>query len=215
MWKVITMVVIILTVLLVFLGVLGICAIKHSNDYISNTDSSVGECLYNKEPGDVLEYHLSVAEFQDFMRAPAVEKLSNYSPIVYRDSENGGLQRRNTKEENYFIAFERNEVRIGGWVVDSEFLEYMRNKKNFEEALSEKGVEEEVLDWAIITHPYRKFYLFNPPPGTAPIMCIWLHTDENDYFLEGNAQLLVNDPYAVFTYDFYTRNEYATKYNVK
>ena len=52
----------------------------------------------------------------------------------------------------------------------------------------------------------------SPMPGDGPEMCIWIHTDAGDYFLEHNAYLSDNPLVKEFPYDFFNLKEFARKY---
>jgi hypothetical protein len=77
----------------------------------------------------------------------------------------------------------------------------------------EHGIEEEILSYVTIAHYYLDYNEGElADPGTGPKMCIWIHTDTGDYFLEDNPYLAEDPLDTNFTYDFYNLARYAKKY---
>ena len=88
----------------------------------------------------------------------------------------------------------------------------MTNTENFERLLSENGVEESIISCVIVLHwtSVAKEGVLTPP-GTGPEFCVWLHTDDGDYFLQRKVNL--NDPHDTsFSFDFFTLEDYVRKY---
>lgn len=188
---------------------------KPVREEVSNntTDALRPGTNYQPEVGDVVAYDLSQKAFQEFLLQPSIgvitRKCDDFS--VYRKSTE---KKGNVKLKYYGLNRDFQDIsisgyfRIGGWPVYLEFIDFMNNRENFEQILSERGINEELLSCVIITHKDNQPIL----PGTVPIMCIWLHTNKGDYFLEYNAYLYkdLNDKH--FLYDFYDLKGYSQKY---
>ena len=190
-----------------------------SNKVSNNmTDSLTPGIHYQPEAGDVVTYTLSQKAFQEFLLQPSMdilsEKCDNLS--VYKKDAiiDGYVQLEMFKSDGYYTDGELSGYfRIGNWPVYLEFIDFMNNKDNFKQILLEYDINDELLSCVIIAH--RNYNVKNGepiPPGTAPIMCIWLHTNSGDYFLENNPYLYSDPRDTHFLYDFYNLKDYSQKY---
>lgn len=180
-------------------------------------DQSAGEeekqrkAYYELQIGEIAEYCLGKENFQRFLQNPTMDVfLEEYNDcIVYRKS---------AVQENYievlnddgsvFEEVQGGQYRIGAWPIYTEFIDFMNERNNFEQALQKNGIEEQLLNYTILSYdwyePQEGVYI---PPGTGPQMCIWLHTKEGDYFLENDVYH--GDPFSTdFDYVFYGLKQY-------
>lgn len=178
-------------------------------------DSFRPEIDYQPKGGDVIAYTLSKKDFQEFLRKPSMDASSGFA--VYRKSmDREGYIEVEIFNVNGNAKYEAvsGYLRIGSWPVYTEFIDFMDDVDNFKQILSKRGIYEEILSYVIIEHiTYEAKENELIPPGTYPTMCIWIHTDAGDYFLEhkANGDILDTD----FTYDFYDLIGYSKKYGFK
>ena len=168
---------------------------------------------YRPQDGDIVTYTMSKEEFQDFLRGRSID-ISQVA--AFRKSSNReGFVECTTYSVNDYVKYEYESgtFRIGSWPVYTEFIDFMNAPENFRQILSEHGIDEELLSYDIIEHYYLVFEDDELPlPGSGSKMCIWLHTDAGDYFLEDNPDYDNPDPLSTtFTYKFYDLAEYAKK----
>jgi len=140
--------------------------------------------------GDVVVYWLrGKDEFSAFLNEPSIEILIERSYLI-------GVFRRSRFEDNC-VDFERifpyraveNSIRSGGtwigqWPVYVEFIDFMNDNENFVQVLLEQGIEEDIINVAVIMHPTDAIISDPPLPGTGPTICIWIQTSNGNYFLE-------------------------------
>ena len=209
-----------------FTFVLVSCAVsQHSDDQVSVHNSKQAEMSnqgtaskpspnYQPKTGDVVAYTLSRKAFQEFLLQPSVDVLSAKCDYlsVFRKYREGNVQQEvfgpeGVKKEVCVSGY----FRIGNWPVYLEFIDFMNNEDNFRQILLEHNIHDELLSYTAIAH---KNYDDSEPrkPGTMPKMCIWLHTNNGDYFLESNAYLYADPHDTNFLYDFYDLNKYSQKY---
>ena len=183
-----------------------------------NTVAASDQAIENlPENGCVIAYTLTKKAFQEFLKKPLIDSSSGCA--VFRKSPNregyieleGVGVNGTTKSENVSGYF-----RIGSWPVYTEFIDYMSDLDNFKHVLSTHGVEEQILSCVIIAHFYLETKADEPPPpGTGPMMCIWIHTDAGDYFLEDKPDLAASVLDTNFTYEFYDLEDYSAIYGGK
>ena len=179
-----------------------------SYDMAGSLSPAIG---YQKKEGDIVVYTLSKLDFRDFLRGQSI--YENLMFTAYRKSNAGeGYVEVETYTGNGIGKYESDIASIGPWPVYTEFIDFMNDPENFRQILSERGIDEELLSYDIIEHIYLEFKDDElPPPGSAPMMCIWLHTDAGDYFLEFSPDY-DNLHSTTFTYKFHNLSEYAKKY---
>ncbi len=174
---------------------------------------------YQPEVGDVSVYYLSKKSFADFLRNPTLENVSAYcgSLSVYSKhiSKSGYIQAKFfSKEHSASSDSISGFYRAGSWPIYTEFIEFMNDPNNFKKALINNKVEDELLSYVIITHSQYETKDNKPlPPGTYPVMCIWVHTEKGDYFLEFDGNLYDDSQDKTFRYNFYTLEEYMQMYS--
>ena len=101
--------------------------------------------------------------------------------------------------------------RVGSWPIYTEFIDFMNNSEVFEQILIENGVESKLLERTIFTHGAYNTSSGSNLSGIYPKMCIWLHTDNGDYFLEDNPYLAENVLDTNYTYSFFDASGYMDK----
>ena len=171
------------------------------------------------EMDSFIAYSFDATEFNKFLSDPTIKTL-------YDKSEEQKIYQKMPNAEGYISVeyFELGEVqtgvqesgrwRVGNWPIYTEFIDYVNNYGNFHIALQERAIDEEILGVFVISHPslaQRNNTAAYLPPGTGPVMCIWIHTNASDYFLEHKPDL-ENPHRTEFTYDFYDLQRYARRY---
>jgi len=171
------------------------------------------------EMDSFIAYSFDAKEFNKFLLDPTIKTLhdKNEEQKIYQKTPNA---------EGYISVeyFEFGEVqvgvqangrwRVGNWPIDTEFIDYVNNYENFRIVLQGHAINEEIRGVFVISHPslaQRNNTDAYPPPGTGPVMCIWIHTNASDYFLEHKPDL-ENPHRTEFTYDFYDLQRYARRY---
>lgn len=190
---------------------------------VDNVETSIWpETGYQPKEGEVVGYYLDKGDFREFLQKPSVELLFSkqinwgvYNKIPHKE---GYIQQRIFATDKigpvHYDEAKSGLFRIASWPVYTEFIDFMNDADSFKQILLERGIDEEIVYYTIITHRY------SDPPNTEPVppgtqynkMCIWIHTDFGDYFLEDNPYLAEdpNDP--AFTYDFHDLAGYSKKY---
>ena len=171
--------------------------------------------IYKPKDGEVVAYLISKKDFQEFLLRPNENSFHEKVFLVFRKSDiREGYIKLEVFGHDHDIKSENEGglIRIGEWPVYSWFVDFMNEKENFKQILAENDIQEELLSYVIIEH---EFIVLEEgellPPQAWEQMCIWLHTDAGDYFLE-------NDPYkgsangTKFFYKFYDLEEYSQKY---
>jgi len=175
------------------------------------------------EPGEIVAFSLNTDGFHSFLLDLTQESLYENSDVI-------SVFKKSARSEGYIRAFglsrrspdisrasademKSGYYRIGAWPVYTEFIDFMNNADNFKQILLEQKIENELLNYAIMAHTtYVHEGDGPPPPGNQPQMCIWLHTDKGDYFLDHNPYIAESHRDPNFTFDFYTLDEYRQKY---
>ena len=187
---------------------------KEENTMCNTSDNQNMLDSYKPKTGEIVTYKLNKKHFQEFLLQPSQE-------ILYKNCDGFSVYKKSTYAEGYVLENWVDEkpsgyFRIGSYPVYTEFIDFINDIDNFKQILSDREIDETLLSCIIIEHVYREFKEDElPPPGSAPQMCIWLHTDKNDYFLEDNPYLYddPNEPNFLY-YDFYNLVEYIQKYGV-
>ena len=151
-----------------------------------------------------------------FFQEPTMETLLSESThfIVYRKSntfDNDIESYRYAPTELQSTA-PSGTFRIGGWPVYSGFIDFMNDDRKFTEILFENDISEEMIFRQIIVH--NSILSNTEQLSTQDMyydMCIWIHTENGDYFLHDNPYLTDNNLDTSFTYDFYDLNSYIIK----
>jgi len=175
----------------------------------------VKQAIDNLEVGDVSTFWFETEEFRFFLDEPSIERLYGLS--------RGFSVARKSPFEGRIIAirpldsFRRDmsilNFRIGSFPISEEFMDFMNEPGNFNNVLLEQGVESEILNVTIMTHPTQeRIDSGTPPPGTRSVMAIWIQTTDGDYFLEHVPASLAGYTVATFGFNFYTLEEYRLKW---
>ena len=136
--------------------------------------------VYEPVPGDVITYRLDQTAFQEFLNNPSLDILLEQSNNISAFSKSVNSERpivcnRLTPSPERFEGWS-GSFRIGSWPVYTEFIDFMNDPETFPQILSERGIDEEILSIAIITHPTGEPAPPSgqmPPPGSnIPKMCI-------------------------------------------
>ena len=177
---------------------------------------------YTPQLGEVASYFIGKSTFKEFLKNPSLDILTHksnvievYSKTLYRE---GFISVKILTSDPVKEEKARSGVfRVGNWPVYTEFIDFMNNPDNFKQILSEQGIEEKIISYVIIEHDSNKStWLKQIRPGDGiPQMCIWIHTDIGNYFLEHNVYLYENPHDTRFGYIFYNLSEYSRKYGIK
>ena len=174
--------------------------------------------LYNKvinPAGSVVSYGFNARSFRRFLRKPSLNLAGSLcysffeyttSPDIIYNVYTDGFNKDNRLSGIY-------SGRVASWSLEGWFLRYMTDTTNFQQILSERGIHEHIESVQMIEHSLS--YLQTLLIGQNRKMCIWVHTENSDYFLEYNyyLQYLINDsPDECFSYDFYDLDGYRAKY---
>ena len=180
-------------------------------------ESTKSKINYQPKEGDVIAYTIRKKEFQEFLVEPLIDTLPGFAVYKKSTSRDGYIEVKGFSA-NGITNYENvsGYLRIGSWPIYTEFIDFMNNPENFKQILLEHGIVEEILYYVILEHYYLEFKEDEVvPPGTGPTMCIWIHTNTGDYFLEHNAYLYEDPSETEFRYDFYNLAGYSKKYGDK
>lgn len=216
------------------------CTIAPSPDYqgagTNPTQNEVNDTMadtFRPKMGEVIASYLSKENFQKFLKEPSTKKFTEFTIFeksgyidISRDTSippkiktEGGIKQKGVLLDGTTIKEETARsglFRVGAWPIYTEFIDFMSDPENFRKILSEHGIDEKMLSYMMIEYDYLEFKEGELiPPGTEPRMCIWIHTDAGDYFLEDNPYLAEDALDTNFTYDFYDLVGYSKKYGDK
>ena len=191
-------------------------------------DHNILDIVLNPEMGEAVLYGLERKDFQKFLKEPSINFAGNkcyrffiYKKAVIRDRTGVGFDERPI--EVYGFNKDRIDMRrtyspatvadrIGRWPVNLEFVDFMNDPENIRRILKEYDIEEELKSYVIIEH-------ISPPTllvlgSETRKMCIWVHTDLGDYFLDHtyNPEFGPLDGDFNNQYTFYTLKEYRKRY---
>jgi len=164
---------------------------------------------YEPEPRDVISFKLSSSALHEFLKGPTIDALWETSEVivVFRKSRNlyWDIESIRVFPSGDSLEYAESGIyRLGAWPVYTEFIDFMNEPENFVKILAEHDIDEEILDIAVICHPNSR--------GGLGGMCIWIHTDGGDYFLE-DYLFPDGDPHdTTFTYLFHDLAGYSNKY---
>lgn len=181
--------------------------------------------LYQPQAGEFTAYYFTRAGFLEFLKTPpSIEALGENCEVgsdVYRRSsdtpgyvEDEGFGFNATGATSGTVEYPSGVMRLGDWPVYTEFVDYMSNAKNFEQALSEQGIYEKIQYYAVLVRELYEPFVDDSQTagGTWEGTCIWIYTEKgNSYFLEWNFDLYDNWQDTTYRYDFYNLADY-TKY---
>jgi len=178
------------------------------------TEKPKREINYELQPGEILTIETLDREgIRAFLVEPSLETLYEYCEfvIIYRKSERipGNVEYQMLAPEKKIDSTEGGVYRVGAWPIYTSFIDYMNDIEGFEQILLERGIEAEVLSVVMFAHDI--YMPKKPLPGDTPKACIWLHSDNGDYFLEFNFYLNTNFHDESYTYNFYDLTGYIEK----
>ena len=176
---------------------------------------------YEPRPGDIMVYITSLAGLREFMKKPSLETIFMNSSVldVYRKSESRvdfvEVERIFGPTLNWQTA-KSGSLRIGSWPVYTEFIDFLSNTENIRQILLERDINEEIISYVIIQHGRADSLVTysegQTTPSNTPTMCLWIHTDAGDYFLEHYFNLDSDPLDTNWAFQFQTFEEYSLKY---
>ena len=207
-----TMIIPIIFAFLLFSCTVSQNSIRKEENY-SMTESNKKAVYYEPQKGDIVAYGLNKEAFQKFLRNPSTEAFVGF--WVYRKSllKEGYIEAEGFSVDGTTKLEAKSGVfRVGDWPVHTEFIDFMNNSDNFKQILTKQGIEEKIVSYVIILHDNKKpkWWKQIQPGDGIPQMCIWIHTDMGDYFLEDNPYLPFNKEF--INYNFYNLDGYSQMY---
>ena len=179
--------------------------------------NSVIDVDYLPQPGDVASYGtVSREELRVFLQDPSMASLQSScnTLIIYRKSDSVAdcIESERLAPGRSIMYADSGVFRIGSWPVYTEFIDYMSDIDNFRQILSERDINEDILSCTIFTYSeYSSNVNQQLLPGDGPKMCIWIHSDEGDYFLVDNPYYATDPHDTNYTYDFYDTASFIEK----
>ena len=179
------------------------------------------EINYQLKPGEIIACgNLDAEGFSLFLSELNQETLFSYCSVVnvYRISES---DEEYIEMQQLFPTSKKGSTksglyRIGSWPVYTEFIDFICNNEKLEYVLLDHSIKANIESVTLFTHGINIVsdnQSAVAAPGTYPKMCVWLHTDNGDYFLEHNHYLADGPLDVNFTYDFYDLVSYREKLN--
>lgn len=196
--------------------------------YSSNTEEGCDDmqdalCFnpdYEPILGEVVVFSIDWAGLSEFLLEPSLETLScrsgSIDKLIKSEASTGviEIERISDPTLNWATAGS-GTIRIGSWPVYTEFIDFMSDPDNLVKILHERNIDDEILSCVIIEYNKTGCVPANTEsqtqPSSTPTMCIWIHTNAGDYFLENYFNLSgdPNDTNFVNHYVFFTLHDYV------